>query len=498
MRAAIFLIATLTAQAGVLSRDWENGKLSLQLESGVAEIEWIGSTALRLSLGAHALAVVPKIKHEPVAVEFEDTRSALKMRTRYMTIEIEKASATLRISASNEAVATISAETTPNAILHLDPIGKVFGLDGPGEAQRFFFTAGYGIFVRAPRQCEFDLVHGVIRAPAPAIDLTFYYGPTPKELFEEHQRVTGRTEITEQSLHVASAGRFPPAVSPLPATPLDSWEALSNFARTLDHWSLSAVIYPALDLSTLDAARGEIAKRAADLAAILPLLYGGANNSVAATRKKWEPYLVTYLREAFDRGYPLIRPLPFQFSRDKNLDPQPDVFMLGDEVLFAPVVSPGSRRKLQLPRGLWTDLRTNVEYKGNQPIEIEAPPGQVPAFARNGSVLPLAGKGVMELHYFPSLGGEFFLWETAQRDNSQFHAAPAGDFMRLEIESKVSRTYEWVIHHVNRPSSVEQFQPVRQRSALKPGAWWHDKSRNDLHIMVRTEAGADKIVNIPF
>jgi hypothetical protein len=122
----------------------------------------------------------------------------------------------------------------------------------------------------------------------------------------------------------------------------------------------------------------------------------------------------------------------------------------------------------------------------------------VPTLARNGAVLPLAAKSSMELHYFPSLGGEFFLWESDKRDNSQFHAAPAGDFMRVEIESKVARTYEWVIHHTKRPTNVEDCAPVRQRSALKPGTWWHDKARNDLHVMVHAEAGTDKIVNISF
>jgi alpha-glucosidase (family GH31 glycosyl hydrolase) len=143
-------------------------------------------------------------------------------------------------------------------------------------------------------------------------------------------------------------------------------------------------------------------------------------------------------------------------------------------------------------------LRTNVEYKGNQAIDLEAPPGQVPTLARNGAVLPLAAKNAMELHYFPSLGGEFFLWESDQRENSQFHAAPAGDFTRVEMESKVSRTYEWVIHHTNRPAEVEDSKPVRSRSALKPGTWWHDNARNDLHVMVHAEAGIDKIVNISF
>jgi hypothetical protein len=495
MRAAILLIAISAAHAGVVSRDWGNGKLSLQLDDGVAEIEWISSTAFRYARGGTSLPVLPKIKHDPVALEFEDTRSALKLRGRYMTVEIDKATAKLHVTTSNDPVADLSAD---GSALHVAPLGKVFGLAGPGDSQRFFFSNGYGIFVRAPRQCTFDLDHGVVNLPSPYMEVLFYYGPSPKEIFEQHQTVTGRTEITAQSLLVASPDRLPMAASLLPNTPLDSWDALSQFVRTLDKWSLSAVLYPALNLSSIGAPRSEIGKRASDLAAILPLLCGDASAINRGTREKWEPYLVTYLREAYDRGYPLIRPLPVQFSRDKNLDPQPGVFMLGDEVLLAPVVAPGSHSTIQLPRGLWTDLRTNIEYKGNQSVDIEAPLGQVPTLARNGAILPLAAKNAMELHYFPSLGGEFFLWESDKRDNSQFHAAPADEYVRVEMESKVSRNYEWIIHHTKRPANVDDCKPVRQRGTLKPGTWWHDNARNDLHVMVHAEAGIDKIVNISF
>src|SRR5580700_6150118 len=104
MRAAILLIAITAGQAGVLSRDWENGKLTLRLDDGVGEIEWISSTAFRYSRGVASLPVLPKIKHDPVALEFEDTRGALKLRGQYMTVEIDKTTAGLRVSTSNETI----------------------------------------------------------------------------------------------------------------------------------------------------------------------------------------------------------------------------------------------------------------------------------------------------------------------------------------------------------------------------------------------------------
>lgn len=504
MRAAIFLIAISIAQAGVVSRDWANGKLSLQLDNGVAEVEWISTTAFRFARGAASVPVLPKIAHEPVAAEFEDTRTSLTLRSRHLAIEIEKATAILRVTANSEVVTNFAIDPSSNGMaLRVTPTGRAFGMAGPGDSQRFFFTTGYGMFIRAPRLCKFNLGQGVIDAPsASSLEAIFYYGPTPKEIFEQHQTVTGRTEVTGQSLRLLTAASLPSGATPLPNAPLDSWEALAQLVRTLDQWSLSGILYPALDVATFSFARGDPSKRAADLATLLPLIYGDRNILRFDARDRWAPYLATYLREAYDRGYPLIRPLPMEFSRDRNVDPQPDVFMLGDEVLLAPVVAPGPRRALKLPRGGWTDLRTNGVYKGGQSIEVEAPAGQVPMFARDGAILPIAAKNAMELHYFPSLGGEFFLWETEKGENSQFHAAPAGDFTRVEIESQITRNYEWVIHHADRPAGVKEdaagYQPVRQRSALKPGTWWYDDARNDLHLMVHAEAGADKIVNISF
>jgi hypothetical protein len=504
MRAAFFLIAISIAQAGVLSRDWANGKLTLQLDDGVAEVEFISDTAFRFSRGSTSLPVLPKIAHETVVPQFEDTKTTLKLRSRRLSVEIEKATAIFRVSANDQIVTYVAIERSADGVaLHLTAPGRTYGLAGPGDSQRFFFAAGYGIFIRAPRQLTFNLQQGIVDAPASrSMEVVFYYGPTPKEIFEQHQAVTGKTEVTAQSLYVRTADLLTPAASPLPNTPIETWDALAQLVRTIDQWSLSAVLYPAMDVSSFSFSRGEPARRAADLAEMMPLLYGDKNILHFDLRDRWAPYLVTYLREAYDRGYPLIRPFPLEFSRDKDLDPQPGVFMLGDEVLLAPVVAPGPRRELKLPRGTWTDLRTNAVYKGDQSVEVEAPAGQVPAFARNGALLPLAAKNAMELHYFPDLGGEFFLWESDKRENSQFHAAPAGELTRVEIESQVPRTYEWVIHHADRPAKVQEgatdYKPVKQRNALKPGMWWHDDARNDLHVMVRAEAGTDRIVNISF
>ncbi len=461
----------------VLSHQWREGKLTLKLDDGSAEIEWITPIAFHVTRlwGSGDAPVLSKISHEAISPALEDAGPAIAMKTRYITLEVNRADMALRVSAAGSPIATetlVRANGLAELQLNLKPDEKTFG------SPQFFFTRdGYGIFYR-DRQAN-------------SIDYCFYYGPSPKEIFEQHSITIGSNEVKSDKLDLLTRDQLPKQ-----ATIIGPASTPSQLAARLIDATLSGAIYPAVDVVTTSDVRMR------DLSTMLPIVFSSRSDGGidVATRAKWRPYLITYLREAYDRGYPLIRPLPMQFWHDANSDQQSDVFMLGDEVLLAPASGP--KRKLDLPRGTWTDFRTNIEYKGNQTVEVEAPAGQVPTFVHNGWIVPWEFPAKMELHYFPSLGGEFFLWEPSLTENSQFHAAPAGDYMRVEMESKVARTYEWVIHHTKAPREVEDngtiLQHVDSLAALKAGTWWHDDRLNNLHIMVRCDANTDRIVNMSF
>jgi hypothetical protein len=485
-------LLAVAAHAAVVSQSWHDASLSLQLDDGAAEIEWIGARSFRVarSWGA-SLPTLPKVVHTPAAAALEDAEGNPRMKSRYLTLDLDRTNLRLRVRNGETEIAIVALTRTSGGVeARISPMEKVFGLGGGstgrlnlhGERlQRgngFFLTSnGYGVLMRYPAICTFDLGAGTIQAErAQTIDLVFYYGPSPKEILEQHQIVVGRAE----------------GPTPLPKKAIDGWPAFAELIQTLNQWSFSGILGQALDVALADRAPSDVKQRVKDLAAVLPFVNGNA----------FTPYLTTYLREAHDRGYPVIRPLAMEFSRDPDMDRQADVFMLGDELLVAPVVSASAHRRIELPRGFWTDLRTNIEYRGNQTIEVDAPPGRVPLFARNGSLFPLAVEGKMELHYFPSLGGEFFLWESDVQGNSEFHAAPAGDYVRVEVETKTQRNYEWVLHNSHSAEQVVgdagNYEKVNSPAQLRPGTWWHDDERNDLHILLRAEAGTDHIVNIMF
>jgi alpha-glucosidase (family GH31 glycosyl hydrolase) len=153
-----------------------------------------------------------------------------------------------------------------------------------------------------------------------------------------------------------------------------------------------------------------------------------------------------------------------------------------------------------LPRGTWTNLETNEATTGPRTIAVET--RSLPVFARNGAIVPLDAPAGMALHYFPKAGGEFFLLEGDIAEYSQVHAAPALDIVRLEIESRKDRDYQWVVHHVERPSSVgfedRKYREVGQLGELTGRTWFYDAARRNVHVRVKVKAAEDCIVNLYF
>jgi hypothetical protein len=253
---------------------------------------------------------------------------------------------------------------------------------------------------------------------------------------------------------------------------------------------------------SLDSAPDALRRRAIQLGSVVPLVTGSNPQWTRGTiRGDLTAYLTTYAEEARERGLPLLRALPMQFSKDPEAAKVSDQFMFGDELLVAPIYDGQNSRSVYLPMGIWTRLSSNETYQGRRTITIDAGPDDLPLFSRNGAVLPV-GSDPMKLHYFPKLGGEFFLFEHDLGEYSQVHAGPAGDFMRLEIESKKDREYEWIVHHSERPRKISAgealYSQAKARGQLRSGSWFYDTRNRNLHVRAMGSAGADVIINISF
>ena len=379
----------------------------------------------------------------------------------------------------------------------LDQRGQKFSAERPF----FFSSAGYGRFIA--HAGKYDMDAGAtdatrirITSDVAVADQFFYYGPSPKEILEQH--------VTANDLQINQPDAILDLLDGDKDLPRGAFKIPVNEANYCDlapmvnQFSLSGATYEAIDLAALG--------KYSDEARFYPLLYRSdptkVGTEIELRRKAWIPYLRTYLREAYDRGLPFLRPLVMQYPHDAGMDKRSDVFMIGDELL----VSPGCDVKsVELPRGRWTDLRNNKVYPGRTVAQNDLK--GMPVFAKMGSILPLLStrKDVgLELHYYPNIGAEFFLIEPDLGEYSQFHGSPVGDIWRVESESKVERGLEWILHHVDKPTKVAESAPARvyretaSRGELRDGLWFYDAEQRNLHLMLHTKAGEDRIVNMTY
>ncbi|MGC2999132.1 glycoside hydrolase family 31 protein [Streptomyces sp. G35A] len=110
-------------------------------------------------------------------------------------------------------------------------------------------------------------------------------------------------------------------------------------------------------------------------------------------RRRLSPYFVTLAQLARRTGAPCVRPLWWSASEERALRDCEDAFLLGDCLLVAPVLDPGTgRRAVRLPRGRWYDTATGRAYEGPAQVLVETPLGRIPVFARAGAVLPVRGE----------------------------------------------------------------------------------------------------------
>src|SRR3954471_18129678 len=108
-------------------------------------------------------------------------------------------------------------------------------------------------------------------------------------------------------------------------------------------------------------------------------------------RERLLPYVMAQMRATAETGLPPMRPLFLEFPDDPGAWVVEDAFLLGPDLLVAPVTAAGVRdRAVHLPGGArWTDAWTGEEHEGGQMVTVAAPISRIPLFLRDGARLPI-------------------------------------------------------------------------------------------------------------
>jgi alpha-glucosidase (family GH31 glycosyl hydrolase) len=238
----------------------------------------------------------------------------------------------------------------------------------------------------------------------------------------------------------------------------------------------------------------------------LPWEYEEPARSIAADflrlREALVPYLYTLAREAHDTGVPMVRPLYLEWPARGGAYRHPSEFLLGRDVLVAPVAAPGDPAPVRVwfPPGTWVDWFTGKRHRGPATRELSVPLGRMPVFARAGSVVPLqpaldttpvAPIGKLGLRVQRGAGrfdlyddaGDGLSYERGRFTRTRIVQAVHGRATRLTVRpsrgdfpSAVdSRSYEIQMVGVRRPETVEV-------AGRRSRAWSYDAKSRTLTV----------------
>lgn len=105
-------------------------------------------------------------------------------------------------------------------------------------------------------------------------------------------------------------------------------------------------------------------------------------------RYQWMPQLYSLFYQAQEKGLPIMRPLMLEYPNDPKTYQLNDQFMIGDNVMIAPIMSPEvTDRAVYFPEGQWIDYFSGETYEGKQVHLIYAELEKLPLFIRRGTII---------------------------------------------------------------------------------------------------------------
>ena len=101
------------------------------------------------------------------------------------------------------------------------------------------------------------------------------------------------------------------------------------------------------------------------------------------------PYLLAQARRSVARRVPLARALVVDHQHDPATWSIGDQWMLGDDLLVAPIANRAGCRRVYLPEGAWVHWFTGEAFSGPRWIEVQSPLEIFPLYQRADSIIPL-------------------------------------------------------------------------------------------------------------
>lgn len=103
------------------------------------------------------------------------------------------------------------------------------------------------------------------------------------------------------------------------------------------------------------------------------------------------PYLFRKAVESHEEGTPMLRPMILEFPEERACEPLDKQYMLGDDLLVAPVFKESGEVEYYLPKGEWINLLTQEKVTGGSWKKETHDYFSLPLMVRPNTILPIGG-----------------------------------------------------------------------------------------------------------
>ncbi|EHK2366841.1 MAG: glycoside hydrolase family 31 protein [Clostridium perfringens] len=105
------------------------------------------------------------------------------------------------------------------------------------------------------------------------------------------------------------------------------------------------------------------------------------------------PYIYDLYYISHKEGLPIFRPMIMEYEKDMNLLNMREQFMLGENMLVAPVLYEGERSKtVYLPKGIWFNYFTIEKLQGGKWYKLPCELDEILVFVKEGAIIPTYNK----------------------------------------------------------------------------------------------------------
>ena len=188
-------------------------------------------------------------------------------------------------------------------------------------------------------------------------------------------------------------------------------------------------------------------------------------------RYRLHPYYYSAAIEAHLTGRPVLAPLVFDYQDDESTYDKDFHFMLGRQILVAPVMEVTDKWNVYLPKGRWIHYWTGKEYEGGRTVTVDAPlygKDGLPMFVKAGAIIPMIPEmsyiyektpDPITLDVYPDPAGPstytMYDCDTPKAPAEETVFKCSQDKTKIEISISPSNVpYELCVHYEKQPASV--------------------------------------------